>query len=215
MLTKETIALIIFIITYLGIVFTSLPGLNVDRPSAAFFGAIAMILFGIVNFDEAIQAIDYNTIALLLGMMILISVLELDGFFTLIAQKTISFSHNKNQLLFIIIFTTGIASAFLVNDAVVLLFTPVIIKICESGKLNPIPFLIAEIMASNSGSALTITGNPQNILIGISSGIAFGRFMIYMLPISILGMLIIYFTIKLFFKNEFNEGKELFFTEDN
>ena len=215
MLTKETIALIIFILTYLGIIFTSLPGLNVDRPSAAFFGAIAMILFGIVNFDEAIQAIDYNTIALLLGMMILISVLELDGFFTLIAQKTISFSHNKNQLLFIIIFTTGIASAFLVNDAVVLLFTPVIIKICKSGKLNPIPFLIAEIMASNSGSALTITGNPQNILIGISSGIAFGRFMIYMLPISILGLLIIYFTIKFFFKNEFKEGKDLLFTEDN
>jgi Na+/H+ antiporter NhaD/arsenite permease-like protein len=215
MINKESVTLIIFVVTYLGIIFSTLPGLNVDRPSAAFFGAVAMVLFGIINFDEAIRAIDYNTIALLLGMMILISVLELDGFFTLIAQKTITFSHNKNQLLFIIIFTTGIASAFLVNDAVVLLFTPVVIKICESGKLNPVPFLIAEIMASNSGSALTITGNPQNILIGISSGIAFGRFMLYMLPISVFGLLIIYFVIKFFFKNEFKEGKDLLFTEDN
>jgi Na+/H+ antiporter NhaD/arsenite permease-like protein len=205
MLNKETVALIIFIITYLGIIFTTLPGLNIDRPSAAFFGAVAMIFFGVINFDEAVKAIDYNTISLLLGMMILISVLEIDGFFTLIANKTISFSHNKNQLLFIIIFVTGIASAFLVNDAVVLLFTPVIIKICDSGKLNPVPYLIAEIMSSNSGSTLTITGNPQNILIGINSGIAFGRFMLFMLPISLLCLFIIYFTIKFFFKNDFNE----------
>ncbi|MDZ7624870.1 MAG: SLC13 family permease [Ignavibacteriaceae bacterium] len=135
-----TTAVIIFIITFLGIIYTRLPKVNIDRPSAAFFGAVAMILFGVLTFEEAVLAIDFNTIALLLGMMIVIAVLELDGFFTFIAEKTISLSKSRNQLLTIIIFVTGIASAFLVNDAVVLLFTPVIIQICRSAKAksNPI-----------------------------------------------------------------------------
>lgn len=200
-----TTALIIFIITYLGIIFTRLPKVNVDRPSAAFFGAVAMVLFGVLNFEEAINAIDFHTITLLLGMMILITVLELDGFFTLTANKTISIAKTPNQLLLIIIFITGFGSAFLVNDAVVLLFTPVVIKICNSAKLNPIPFLIAEIMSSNIGSAMTITGNPQNILIGIQSGIPYSLFLFYLFPISIIGMFLIYFVIKFIYKNEFNK----------
>lgn len=85
-------ALIIFVITYIGIIFTRLPKINVDRPSAAFFGAVAMVVFGVLNLEEAVRAIDYNTIALLLGMMVIISVLQLDGFFSLIAEKTLSWS---------------------------------------------------------------------------------------------------------------------------
>lgn len=125
-----TSALIIFVITYLGIIFSGLPRLNIDRPSAAFFGAVAMIVFGVVTLHEAVVAIDYNTIALLLGMMIIISTLQLDGFFSLIADKAISFSKTPSMLLVIVVLVTGFASAFLVNDAVVLIFTPVIIAIC-------------------------------------------------------------------------------------
>jgi len=209
-----TTAVIIFIITFLGIIYTRLPKVNIDRPSAAFFGAVAMILFGIITFEEAVQAIDFNTIALLLGMMIVIAVLELDGFFTFIAEKTISLSKSRNQLLTIIVFVTGIASAFLVNDAVVLLFTPVIIKICRSAKLNPVPYLIAEILASNIGSAMTITGNPQNILIGMQSGIPYLKFLLHLLPVSFIGMILIVFIIKLFFKAEFGNKNHLQFQED-
>ena len=209
-----TTAVIIFIITFLGIIYTRLPKVNIDRPSAAFFGAVAMILFGIITFEEAVQAIDFNTIALLLGMMIVIAVLELDGFFTFIAEKTISLSKSRNQLLTIIVFVTGIASAFLVNDAVVLLFTPVIIKICRSAKLNPVPYLIAEILASNIGSAMTITGNPQNILIGMQSGIPYLNFLLHLLPVSFIGMILIVFIIKLFFKAEFGNKNHLQFQED-
>lgn len=204
-------AVIIFILTFLGIIFTRLPKLNIDRPSAAFFGGVAMILFGVVTFEEAVTAIDYNTIALLLGMMIIIAVLELDGFFTMVAEKTISLSRSRFQLLFIVVFVTGIASAFLVNDAVVLLFTPVIIQICRSGKLNPIPYLIAEILASNIGSTMAITGNPQNILIGIASGISYGKFMIHLLPISILGLMLLLIFIKLIYKTEFSSKEKLVF----
>ncbi|MDZ7625473.1 MAG: anion transporter [Ignavibacteriaceae bacterium] len=210
-----TTAVIIFVITFLGIIYTRLPKVNIDRPSAAFFGAVAMILFGVLTFEEAVLAIDFNTIALLLGMMIVIAVLELDGFFTFIAEKTISLSKSRNQLLTIIIFVTGIASAFLVNDAVVLLFTPVIIQICRSAKLNPIPYLIAEILASNIGSAMTITGNPQNILIGMQSGIPYTYFLLHLLPVSLIGMILIVVTIKLLFRKEFGKETELKFQEDN
>ena len=127
-----TTALIIFIITYIGIIFTRLPRINIDRPSAAFFGAVAMVLFGVLSFDEAIAAIDFNTITLLLGMMIVITALELDGFFALIAKSTIRYSVHQGRLLSIIVFSTGISSAFLVNDTVVLLFTPIIIYITNN-----------------------------------------------------------------------------------
>jgi Na+/H+ antiporter NhaD/arsenite permease-like protein len=206
-----TTAIIIFVITFLGIIYTRLPKVNIDRPSAAFFGAVAMIVFGVLTFEEAVLAIDFNTIALLLGMMIVIVVLELDGFFTFFAEKTISLSKSRNQLLIIIVFVTGIASAFLVNDAVVLLFTPVIIQICRSAKLNPIPYLIAEIMASNVGSAMTITGNPQNILIGMQSGISYSKFLFHLLPVSFLGMILIVPLTKIFFRKEFKNGGQLVF----
>ena len=168
-----------------------------------------MIVFGILSFDESISAIDFNTIALLLGMMMLIAVLEIDGFFLLISETTITLAKTPQQLLFLIIFVTGISSAFLVNDAVVLLFTPIVISICKGAKRQPLPYLIAEIMASNSGSALTITGNPQNIFIGIQSDFAFGQFILYMFPIALGGLLIIFFTIKFFFKSEFTNGNRL------
>jgi Na+/H+ antiporter NhaD/arsenite permease-like protein len=209
-----TTAVIIFIITFLGIIYTRLPKVNIDRPSAAFLGAVAMIFFGVITFEEAILSIDFNTIALLLGMMIVIAVLEIDGFFTLIADKTISLSKSSNQFLIIIVFITGIASAFLVNDAVVLLFTPVIIKICRAAKINSIPYLIAEIMASNVGSAMTITGNPQNILIGMQSGISYSRFIFHLLPISLIGMIVIVFVIKLLFSKDFKNNNRLTFSEE-
>lgn len=210
----ETLGLIIFIITYIGIIFTRLPKVNIDRPSAAFTGAVAMIVFGVISFEDAIKSIDFNTITLLLGMMIIVSTLKIEGFFSLIASKTISYSHSRNKLLIIIVFITGIASAFLVNDAVVLLFTPIIISICRKTNLNPIPYLIAEILSSNIGSTMTITGNPQNMLIGISSNITYLDFLIKLLPISIIGMIIIVFVVKLFYRKHFQDKSKLEFQTD-
>lgn len=204
----QTTALIIFTITYIGIIFTRLPKMNIDRPSAAFFGAVSMVLFGVISFEEAVYAIDYNTISLLLGMMIIISTLELDGFFGWIAAKTLRFAYAPIRLLVLLTWTTGIASAFLVNDAVVLLFTPVIIGICKSLKINPIPYLIAEILSSNVGSVMTITGNPQNMLIGINSGISYGDFLLYLFPVSIIGMVIIVYCVKWFYPSEFKLNRQ-------
>ena len=206
---QQYTAIGIFLITYTGIIFTRLPGMNIDRPSAAFFGAVAMVVTGVVGFSEAIGAIDFNTIGLLLGMMIIITTLQMDGFFALIATKTIGWSATRGRLLSVIIWITGISSAFLVNDAVVLLFTPVIISICRKGGLNPLPYLVAEILASNIGSAMTITGNPQNMLIGINSGLTYGEFLLRLLPVSIAGMALTGPVIRLIYPAEFRGNKPI------
>jgi Na+/H+ antiporter NhaD/arsenite permease-like protein len=111
--------------------------------------------------------------------------------------------------LVLITLVTGISSAFLVNDAVVLMFTPVIIQICRSLRLNPIPYLLAEILASNIGSVMTITGNPQNMLVGLSSGILYGSFLLRLLPVSALGMALVVGTIRLLYKKEFQVKEPL------
>lgn len=200
---NQIIALIIFAVTYFGIIFTRLPKMNIDRPSAAFFGAVAMIISGVLTFEQAIAAIDFNTIALLLGMMIMISTLEIDGFFAFIANKTLILAKSPFKLLVVITFITGIASAFLVNDAVVLIFTPVVIIVARTLKFNPLPFVIAEILASNTGSAMSMTGNPQNMLIGINSGITYGEFLLRLLPVSIIGMFVIIAFVHLFYRKKY------------
>ena len=205
----QTTALIIFVITYTGIIFTRLPGINIDRPSAAFFGAVAMILSGVLSFGEAVMAIDFSTIALLLGMMLIIATLQLNGFFSLIAARTVSWAGNQQRLLLAVTFSTGIGSAFLVNDAVVLLFTPIIIMICRQARLNPIPYLIAEILAANAGSLMAITGNPQNMLIGVNAGISYGRFLLYLSPIAMMSMGMIVWLVRLLYPAEFRQRKPL------
>lgn len=207
----QTTALIIFVITYIGIIFTRLPKVNIDRPSAAFFGAVAMILFGVLTFEEAIDAVDFDTIALLLGMMIVIATLQLDGFFSFIASKTVAYAANQWRLLIIITFFSGIASAFLVNDAVVLLFTPVIIMICRNSKLNPVPYLIAEILAANAGSVMAITGNPQNMLIGVNSGIGYAEFLWKLAPVSFLSMLVIVWVVRWVYPTTFTNKQPIIF----
>jgi Na+/H+ antiporter NhaD/arsenite permease-like protein len=199
------IATIILIVTYLGVAFTRLPKVNVDRPSAAFTGGVLMILFGVLTFEEAVQAIDFNTIALLLGMMVLVSALKVVGFFDLLAMKSLLTAKTPRRLLLLVIIATATASAFLVNDAVVLLFTPVIIQACNARKVNPVPYLIAEAMASNIGSACTIVGNPQNMLIGITSGISFAHFFFYLLPVSLLSTVVLVLIMFRLYRNTLNQ----------
>lgn len=203
------IATIIFALTYIGIIFTKLPRLNIDRPTAAFVGAVAMLCFGVVNLQEAVSFIDFNTIFLLLGMMIMISVLKADGFFDVAASEILLFATSRFKLLVYTVFITGIASAFLVNDAVVLIFTPIIISVCTGSGLNPLPYLMAEILASNAGSLMTMTGNPQNMLIGINSGMTYAEFMLHLLPIAIIGMLIIVAVVRLVYRKEFSDKTPL------
>ncbi|MBF8267277.1 MAG: putative transporter [Dehalococcoidia bacterium] len=193
-------------VTYLGIAVTRLPRVNIDRPSAAFTGAVLMVLLGVLSFDAAVRAIDFNTIALLLGMMLLVVVLEKEGFFTYLAACLMAVGTTPLRLLTVVIVATGVLSAFLVNDAVVLLLTPVIVRACRLLRTNPVPYLIAEAMASNIGSAATIVGNPQNMLIGISSGISFPRFFLLLAPVAVAGCVALALVVWWSYRHEFRSG---------
>ena len=193
---------VILLLTYIGIAFTRLPKINVDRPMAAFLGGIAMVAFGVLSPEQAASAIDFNTIALLVGMMLLVSVLQRQGFFTVMAHRALSVGRTPRRLLIVITVTTAVASAFLVNDAVVLLFTPVVIRACHLMRVNPIPYLLTEAMASNIGSTATIVGNPQNMLIGIASGIPFARFFAYLLPVAVLSTVVLIVIVYVFYRRD-------------
>jgi len=183
------VALVIFIVTFLGVALTRLPKVTLDRPVVAFLGAVAMVVTGALTFDAAIAAIDWDTIALLLGMMLVIAGLQRDGYTQALAALCLEHARSPRALLVIVVAVTGIASAFLVNDAVVLVFTPIVVAHCRSRGLNPLPFLLAEAMASNIGGAATITGNPQNVLVGLKSGMSYGAFMFRLLPVAVLSSL--------------------------
>jgi len=194
-------ASIILGLTYIGIIFTRLPRVNIDRPAAALGGAVLMVLAGVLTFQQAVDALDFNTLTLLMGMMLLIGVLQRAGFFVFLASRSIAIARTPGKLLLVVVAATAIFSAFLVNDVVVLIFTPVIIQACRMLKVNPVPYLMAEAMASNIGSTATIVGNPQNMLIGVTSGISFVRFFLYLLPVAVLGSLILMGIVFLFYRD--------------
>lgn len=200
------IAGLILGLTYVGIASTRLPRINVDRPLAALGGALLMVLAGVLTFQDAVNAVDFNTLALLLGMMLLVVVLQRGGFFTLLAAKAVALADSPRRLLASVVIATAVASAFLVNDVVVLLFTPVIIQACRMQRVNPVPYLIGEAMASNIGSTATIVGNPQNMIIGVTTGIPFARFFAYLAPVAVAGTVILLGVLWLFYRRELLRG---------
>src|SRR5690242_3699184 len=165
-------AIAIFAATYLIIAIGRLPGFHIDRAGSALVGASLMLALGAVALDEAMQAIDFATIALLLGMMILVANLRLSGFFRLVNGWIVARARHPLHLLAAVTVTSGVFSAFLLNDAICLVMTPLVIDIVRRLERDPVPYLLAVAMAANIGSTATITGNPQNILIGSFSGIA-------------------------------------------
>ncbi|MSQ40360.1 MAG: anion transporter [Dehalococcoidia bacterium] len=193
---------IILAVTYTGIAVTRLPRLNLDRPAAALLGAVLMILAGVLTFQEAVASVDFNTLTLLFGMMLLVAVLQRGGFFEVLAARAVTVASSPPKLLVSVVVMTAVASALLVNDVVVLLFTPVVIQACRLQRANPVPYLIGEAMASNIGSTATIVGNPQNMLIGVTSGISFARFFVYLAPVAIVGTLILLGVLWLFYRRK-------------
>ncbi|WP_243450405.1 SLC13 family permease [Desulfosporosinus sp. Sb-LF] len=168
---------------------------RVDRAGASIIGASLIIATGVISFDQAARTIDYRTIVLLFSMMIMTSYLNVSGFFQMAGNQFLNRLHTKKQLLIMVIVTTGILSAFFINDIVCLLFTPIVIMICRQVNLNPVPYLLGVATASNIGSAGTLIGNPQNILIGSLSRIHFAWYMMLAMPLTLLGLALIYLTI--------------------
>jgi len=183
-------ALLIFLGTYLVVACGRIPFLRVDRTAAAIVGAILMVAFEVVPLDAAYRAIDYRTIVLLFGMMILIASLRLARFFTWLANLAVSHVRHPAWLLVVVVFVSGGLSALFVNDTICLVFTPVLIDLTRSRGRNPVPYLLALATASNIGSVATIVGNPQNMLIASVSGIGYTEFARALGPVAIAGLTI-------------------------
>ncbi len=200
-------SLLIFILTYIIISAQKMKWHRLDRPSGALLGAVLMVLTGVLTLDEAYRAIDFNTILLLLGMMLVIAYLKIANCFKYLSYLLITHARNSFILLCFVSFSSGILSALFVNDTICLMFTPLLILALNQTKLNPIPFLIALATSSNIGSVVTLTGNPQNMLIGVFSKIPYVDFTLHLLPIGLLSLAANVFIIYLLFRKDINFKK--------
>jgi Na+/H+ antiporter NhaD/arsenite permease-like protein len=190
----------IFLATYILIAVESGRGSHLDRTAAAFCGAVAMVLVGAVPLSEAYQTIDWNTLIFLLGIMILVAHFQISGFFDWIAVHVASIARTRWQLLVLVIFTAGLLAAFFVNDTICLIFTPIVLAVTERLEVPPVPYLIAVATSANIGSAMSLTGNPQNAVIGVSAHFSFLGFLGHLAPVSLVGMLVNAAVLSLFFR---------------
>ncbi len=199
-------ALVFFAFTFGVLAFGALPGLRLDRTGAAVVGAGAMVASGVLSLEEAWRAIHYETLLLLFGMMIVVANLRLAGFFPWVAQWFVRRAHAPETLLAMVVAVTGVLSALFVNDTICLVMTPLVLAITRQLGRRPLPYLLAVAMASNAGSAATITGNPQNMMIGGFSGIPYGIFAAALAPVALFGMVVTYGVLRWVHREEFAGG---------
>jgi Na+/H+ antiporter NhaD/arsenite permease-like protein len=178
----------IFFLSYLVFAIGKFPGMKIDRPGAAIIGAVLMVASRAVRPADSLRFIDFGTIVLLFSMMLLVAYLHLDGFFDGVTEW-IATRVKPRHLLPAIVCLSGTLSAFFVNDVICLVMVPFTLKISRRMGLPALPYLLAVATASNIGSVATITGNPQNMLIGSYSGIRYSRFLFHLGPVAIVGLL--------------------------
>lgn len=187
---KEIVATVIFAITYVLISGRQLKILPLNRPAAALLGAVLMVSTGVMTPERAYRAVNYDTLVLLLGMMLISAYLYLAHFFEWAADVVLKFSHTPQRLLLFLTLISGILSALLVNDTICLMLTPLVVAVIRRGKLPLLPFLIALATSANIGSVATLVGNPQNMIIGHFSRIPFSEFARSLAPAALVGLAI-------------------------
>lgn len=197
---KQLLAVLIFGFTYLLISGRQLKILPLNRPAAALLGTVLMVALGVMTPEQAYHAVDYDTLVLLLGMMLISAYLFLAGFFDWAADWVLRRARSPQSLLLYLIFTSGVLSALLVNDIVCLMLTPLVVAVMVRGKLPLAPYLLALAMSANLGSVATLVGNPQNMIIGHLSHIPFLRFSTSLAPVAFAGLLIQYAVLRFGFR---------------
>ena len=203
------VAAAIFLGTYVVLAFGRIPGLRVDRTGAAIIGASLMVAANVLSLDEAYRAINLDTIVLLFGMMIVVANLRVSGFFGVVAEWTLEHAHHPLTLLAATSLTAAVLSAFFVNDTVCLVMAPLVAETLYALRRNPVPYLLAVAMGSNIGSVATLTGNPQNMLIGSYSGIAYGTFARALAPVAAAGVLVVIAVLAILYRAEFRSAKRV------
>jgi len=201
--SRSIAAGVVFAGSYLALAVGRVPGLSIDRAGIALVGGGLMVASGALPLEDAYKAVDLETLSLLLGMMIVVANLRLSGFFALATAWVIARAGRSFTLLAAIVLTSGFFSAFLVNDAICLVLAPLVLDLTLALKRRPAPYLLAVAMASNVGSTATITGNPQNIMIGGFSGIPYATFAAALAPVAAAGLVVAFALIVLFHWREF------------
>lgn len=195
--SATAIPITIFLVIY-GIIISE----KINRTAISLFGAIVMIILGILNQEQAIEHIDFNTIGLLVGMMIIVNILKRTGVFEYLAIRAAKKAKGdpwKILVLFAII--TALSSAFLDNVTTILLIVPVTLVITDTLDTNPIPFMFTEILIANIGGTATLIGDPPNIMIGSATGLGFVDFIVNLAPVVIVISVATLFLLKLIYKD--------------
>ncbi len=193
----------IVLLTFVGIAIGRYPIIKSNRTTIALMGVALLLATGQVAFEQLPDYIDFDTIILLFSMMIINANLKLAGFFTLASHWLVRRARTPRSFLALEILLVGILAALFLNDTVCLMFAPFLINLMDSLKRNPIPYLIALATASNVGSTATLTGNPQNMIVGIASGIPYAQFSLALIPVALLGLGVIWLVLVKMFPYDF------------
>jgi Na+/H+ antiporter NhaD/arsenite permease-like protein len=198
---------LVFILVYLGMILGRIPPLALDRAGLALLGAIALLASGAMDTAALGQAVDLPTLALLFGLMVVSAQFRLGGFYSWLAGRLALAGVSPPGLLALLIAAAGALSALLVNDVVCLAFTPVLIEGCRKRGLNAKPFLLALACAANLGSAATLIGNPQNMLIGQVLHLSFAGYLADGLPPTLLGLGVVWLVVAVLYRRRWWGGE--------
>ncbi len=200
------LALPVIVLTFVGVALGEYPGFKMNRATIALVGAVLLIALNVISPSAALAAIDPNTLLLLFAMMIVSAHLRLAGFFDWIGQFIAAHTRSPRWLLAWIIASAGVLAALFLNDTVVVMFTPLVIEITRALRRNPLPYLIGLATAANIGSVALITGNPQNMLIGLASHLSFTTFLGALGPIALIGLALAWLIIVRLYRAEFERA---------
>jgi Na+/H+ antiporter NhaD/arsenite permease-like protein len=203
MMDSGTVSSLVFFVTYAGVALGGIPRLAIDRTGIALLGAIAMVVFGVLTPERALGSISLGTLLLLYGLMIVSAQLRLGGFYTWLAVRIAAMAGDPGRFLFVLMMTGGLLASVLANDIICLAFTPVLAVALRRRGMNPVPFLIGLAMATNLGSAATIIGNPQSMLIGQTAGLSFREFLFWCGPPSLVCLLLTFFVLRFLYGKRF------------
>jgi Na+/H+ antiporter NhaD/arsenite permease-like protein len=199
----QIITAVIVLLTYAAIAVGKVPLLRMSRATIALLGAVLLVVVGAIHEEQALDAIDVGTILLLAAMMVINVHLRLAGFFRFVTIRTLRWARTPQMLLALVIAASGVLSALFLNDPICLLMTPLVVDITRRLDRNIEPYLIGLGAAANIGSVATITGNPQNLIIGQASGISYLRFAAILTPVAVIGLVIAWVVIVLLYRAEF------------
>lgn len=200
-ISSTDVILTVFTVVYLGMILGGIPGLKLDRTGITLLGAIVLVSGGWISETAAWNAVSFPTIGLLLGLMIVSAQFDLSGAYHQMAKYLINLKMKPRGLLGLITLLGGVLAAILTNAVICLALAPGLVQICRRRGLNPTPFLFALAFGANVGSAATLIGSPQNILIGQRLKIGFAQFLLQAAVPTILGLVVVWLGIALMYRH--------------